>query len=74
MILFGELNIHETNYGLGRLLMEFTISKDYFNEALSDVSRAVTTKSLLPILTGIKLVAKEDSLILIGSNSNNEIE
>ncbi|WP_262366004.1 DNA polymerase III subunit beta [Bacillus sp. E214] len=74
MILFGELNIHETNYGLGRLLMELTISKDYFNEALSDVSRAVTTKSLLPILTGIKLVAKEDCLILIGSNSNIAIE
>ncbi len=34
----------------------------------------MTTKSLLPILTGIKLVAKEDCLILIGSNSNIAIE
>ncbi len=54
--------------------MEFTINKDHFNEALSDVSRAVTTKSLLPILTGIKLVAKEECLILTGSNSNIVIE
>lgn len=54
--------------------MEFIINKDYFNQALSDVSRAVTTKSLLPILSGIKLVAQQDGLILIGSNTNIIIE
>ena len=54
--------------------MEFIVHNDYFNEALSDVSKSVTTKLLLPILSGIKITAQQDCLILIGSNSNIVIE
>ncbi|WP_010649787.1 DNA polymerase III subunit beta [Oceanobacillus massiliensis] len=54
--------------------MEFKINNDYFNKAISDVSKAVSSKTPHPILTGIKIVAKADSLTLIGSNSDIVIE
>ncbi|MBN6205670.1 DNA polymerase III subunit beta, partial [Ralstonia pickettii] len=50
--------------------MEFTIDNNHFSKAISDVSKTVTTKTTLPILTGVKIEAKSDHLILIGSNSD----
>lgn len=58
----------------GVFFMEFKINNDYFNKAISDVSKAVTSKTPNPILTGIKMVAKANSLTLIGSNSDIVIE
>lgn len=54
--------------------MEFIIAQSLFSKALSDVSKAVSSKTLLPILSGIKIVAGEDGITLIGSNSDIIIE
>jgi DNA polymerase III subunit beta len=54
--------------------MEFRIDSEMFNKAISDVSKAVSVKTPFPILTGIKITANQDSLILIGSNPDLIIE
>jgi DNA polymerase III subunit beta len=54
--------------------MEFMITQGLFSTALSDVSKAVSSRTLLPILSGIKIVAEEDRITLIGSNSDIIIE
>ncbi|MEC0299281.1 DNA polymerase III subunit beta [Peribacillus frigoritolerans] len=54
--------------------MEFKINKECFNKAISDVSHAVSIKTPIPILSGIKIVANEDGLTLLGSNSDIVIE
>ncbi|WP_047982347.1 DNA polymerase III subunit beta [Ornithinibacillus contaminans] len=54
--------------------MEFKINKVHFNEAVSEVSRAISSKTVLPILSGIKIEVKTDRLILVGSNSEIVIE
>ncbi|MFD2042929.1 DNA polymerase III subunit beta [Ornithinibacillus salinisoli] len=54
--------------------MELKINKDHFHKAILDVSKVVSSRTSLPILTGIKIVAKDDSLTLIGSNSDIFIE
>ncbi|WP_042143043.1 DNA polymerase III subunit beta [Paucisalibacillus sp. EB02] len=50
--------------------MEFIINNHEFKKAVSEVSRAISYKNNLPILAGIKIEAKSDQLILIGSNSD----
>lgn len=54
--------------------MEFIINKECFNKAISDVSHAVSIKTPIPILSGIKIVANDDGLTLLGSNSDIVIE
>ncbi|MBT2648620.1 DNA polymerase III subunit beta [Bacillus sp. ISL-34] len=54
--------------------MEFIINKECFNKAISDVSHAVSIKTPVPILSGIKIVANSDCLSLLGSNSDIVIE
>lgn len=54
--------------------MEFIIHNECFNKAISDVSKAVSLKTPFPILTGIKIIANNNSLILVGSNSDIVIE
>jgi DNA polymerase-3 subunit beta len=54
--------------------MEIIINNECFSNAISDVNKAVSTKTPLPILTGIKIIAKDDGLTLIGSNSDIIIE
>ncbi|MGV3464942.1 MAG: DNA polymerase III subunit beta [Heyndrickxia sp.] len=54
--------------------MEIVINKDCFAKAVSDVCRAISFKSSIPILTGIKLKVNETSLVLVGSNSDVFIE
>ncbi|MFS0890035.1 DNA polymerase III subunit beta [Peribacillus frigoritolerans] len=54
--------------------MEFIINKECFNKAISDVSHAVSIKTAIPILSGIKIVANDDCLTLLGSNSDIVIE
>lgn len=54
--------------------MEFKIKHEFFNKAIADVSKAVSSNTPFPILTGIKVAAKEDCLTLTGSNSNLIIE
>jgi DNA polymerase III subunit beta len=55
-------------------VMEFIINSEWLFKAISDVSKAVSLKTPFPILTGIKMTAEEDALVLIGSNSDLIIE
>jgi len=54
--------------------MEFKINNECFNKAISDVSKAVSLKTPFPILLGIKIIANNNGLILVGSNSDIVIE
>lgn len=54
--------------------MKFIIDKQAFATQLSDVSRAVSTKSAIPVLTGIKITATEEGITLIGSDAEISIE
>ena len=53
--------------------MNFKISKKEFLDALSLSSRAISTTTPLPSLSGIKFSATENSLTLISSDSNISI-
>lgn len=50
--------------------MEFTIASTVLNDVLKSVGRAVSNKSLLPILTGIKVSATHNKITFVGSDSN----
>ena len=54
--------------------MYFKVSKKEFYNALSVASRAISTFSPLPAFSGIKIDAKEDCLILTGSDSDVSIQ
>ncbi|HDR7066584.1 TPA: DNA polymerase III subunit beta [Bacillus cereus] len=54
--------------------MEFIVNHKQFTQALSEVNKAISTKSLIPILSGIKITADQSGIILIASNSNIFIE
>ncbi|MEH7014199.1 DNA polymerase III subunit beta [Neobacillus niacini] len=54
--------------------MEFIINNECFNKAISEVSKAVSLKTPFPILSGIKIIANKNCLILVGSNSDIVIE
>lgn len=54
--------------------MNFKIKRIELLNALTKVSRAVSQKSPLPVLTGIKFELKKDSLILTGSDSDITIQ
>ncbi|MBH0170131.1 DNA polymerase III subunit beta [Fictibacillus sp. 18YEL24] len=50
--------------------MKFSIDQKLFSKALSDVGRAVSQKSLVPILSGIKVIAEDEGITLIGTNAD----
>ncbi len=54
--------------------MHFRVLRSAFLSALNKVSRAVSAKSPLPALTGIKITAQKDQLIFLASNSDIAIE
>ncbi|GGA82790.1 DNA polymerase III subunit beta [Ornithinibacillus halotolerans] len=54
--------------------MEFKIDHSILKKAITEVSHAVSSKTAIPILTGIKIEAKLDRLIVTGSNSDFIIE
>lgn len=54
--------------------MEFIVNHKQFTQALSEVNKAISTKSLIPILSGIKITADQSGITLITSNSNIFIE
>ncbi|MED2578787.1 DNA polymerase III subunit beta [Bacillus thuringiensis] len=54
--------------------MEFIVNHNQFTQALSEVNKAISTKSLIPILSGIKITADQSGITLIASNSNIFIE
>lgn len=54
--------------------MKFTIQRQAFINQLGNVSRAISSKTTIPVLTGLKLQAATEGLTLIGSDANISIE
>ncbi len=54
--------------------MKFTIQRDYFINQLNDTLKAISPRTTLPILTGIKIDATDNGLVLTGSDSEVSIE
>lgn len=54
--------------------MKFTIQKDRLVESVQDVLKAVSSRTTIPILTGIKIVASDDGVSFTGSDSDISIE
>lgn len=54
--------------------MKIRIKRTYFIEQLNDVLKAISSRTALPILSGIKLEATDKTLILTGSDSEISIE
>lgn len=54
--------------------MKFTIDRNKFINHLNHVMRAISSKTTIPILTGIKLELSTEGLILTGSNSDISIK
>ena len=53
--------------------MKFIVKKEILLESLNNTSRAISTKNLIPILTGIKFDLKEDGLYLYASDTDVSI-
>ena len=43
--------------------MKFTINRTGFTNELANVLRAISSKTTIPILTGVKLVVTDDQLV-----------
>lgn len=54
--------------------MQFTINRNLFIENLNNVMRAISSRATIPILSGIKLVLTDESLIMTGSDTDISIE
>ncbi|MFD3450515.1 DNA polymerase III subunit beta [Microbacteriaceae bacterium 4G12] len=54
--------------------MHFSIQKDDLVRGVQDVMKAVSSRTTIPILTGIKIVANEEGITLTGSDSDISIE
>ncbi|MBT2756467.1 DNA polymerase III subunit beta [Mesobacillus foraminis] len=54
--------------------MRFAIQRDQLLQSVQDVMKAVTSRTTIPILTGIKIVATEEGVTLTGSDSDISIE
>ncbi|MDP4169653.1 MAG: DNA polymerase III subunit beta, partial [Bacillota bacterium] len=54
--------------------MKFIIQRDRLVQSVQDVLKAVTSRTTIPILTGIKIVATNEGVTLTGSDSDISIE
>ncbi|WP_066366244.1 DNA polymerase III subunit beta [Neobacillus fumarioli] len=54
--------------------MKFIIQRDYLVQSVQDVMKAVSSRTTIPILTGIKITAAIDGVTLTGSDSDISIE
>ncbi|KUP09363.1 DNA polymerase III subunit beta [Bacillus coahuilensis p1.1.43] len=54
--------------------MKFTIQRDNLVQSIQDVMKAVSSRTTIPILTGIKMIANEEGVTLTGSDSDISIE
>ena len=53
--------------------MKFIVKKEILLDSLNNTSKAISTKNLIPILTGIKFDLKEDGLYLYASDTDVSI-
>lgn len=56
------------------IIMQFSINRQAFIKILNDVSRAISSRTTIPILTNVKIVLNDEELVLTGSNSDISIE
>lgn len=54
--------------------MKFTVQRDRFVQSVQHVSKAISSRTTIPILTGIKIEASQDGVTLTGSDSDISIE
>lgn len=54
--------------------MKITINRNTFLNELATVQRAISSKTTIPILTGVKIKLNSDGLYLTGSNADISIE
>ncbi|SNZ02222.1 DNA polymerase III, beta subunit [Terribacillus aidingensis] len=54
--------------------MKFVIQRDRLLASIQDVMKAISSRTAIPILTGMKIEAKEDGITLTGSDSDISIE
>lgn len=54
--------------------MKFVIQREQLMAGIQDVMKAISSRTTIPILTGMKIEAKEDGIKLTGSDSDISIE
>ena len=54
--------------------MKFSINRQVLIKHLSDVQRAISSRTTIPILTGVKISADENGIVLSGSDSDISIQ
>lgn len=54
--------------------MKFEVMRDSLLNGLNDVMKAVSSKTTIPILTGLKLEVTKEGLYLTGSDSDITIQ
>lgn len=54
--------------------MKVTLKRTVFLQELQTVQRAISSKTTIPILTGVKIVLNDEGLTLTGSNTDISIE
>ena len=54
--------------------MKFTIKREILLEALNKVSKAISTKNLIPVLAGVKFELKKKKLVLTASDNDITIQ
>lgn len=59
---------------VGTEKMKFTIHRDQFVQSVQHVSKAISPRTTIPVLTGIKIEASFDGVTLTGSDSDISIE
>ncbi|BBN97297.1 DNA polymerase III subunit beta [Sporolactobacillus terrae] len=56
------------------LAMKCTVQKDKLADAVNRVMKAISSKTTIPILTGVKITSGRDGITLTGSNSDISIQ
>lgn len=58
----------------GGFFMKFVIDRDHLVNAVNEVTRAISARTTIPILTGIKIDVNDEGVTLTGSDSDISIE
>lgn len=56
------------------IILKFIIERDKLIASIQDVMKAISSRTAIPILTGMKLEARQDGVTLTGSDSDISIE
>lgn len=54
--------------------MKFIVQRDPLLKSVQDVMKAISSRTAIPILTGMKIEAKQNGIVLTGSDSDISIE